>query len=172
MCNKPRANLYIYIYIYSTAVQRMAFVCIRLKITCCQHRRPVVAPPSPAEPEPEDDSLDHRSSEGEWDVVSEAQSDINEKVAFRAPSIQELENPGLRFYCVWSFAKGAVSWPGVHWGLGNTAYQGLIRLNNGSFGGLRWKRTRTYEAARELFNQEKAKHGLGHTTATSDYHWK
>ena len=49
-----------------------------------------------------------------------------------------------RFYAVWRFSGNAAPTPGtllgVHASFGTVAYQGLLALNGGSFGGLRWRR--------------------------------
>ena len=65
-----------------------------------------------------------------------------------------------RFYAVWSLSKagGGREFSGVHAGEGTEAYKGLIALNGGSWGGIRWRRFGSYDEAITGFIAERAKH--------------
>ena len=54
---------------------------------------------------------------------------------------------GFRYYAVWSLSSVGEGkrWAGVHVGEGSRAYRGLLTLNGGHFGGLRFRRNDTLE---------------------------
>ena len=68
----------------------------------------------------------------------------------------------LRCYAVWSLCKrsGDRQWAGVHLGRSRTAYEGLLLLNGGSFGGLAWRREANVEAAERRWLSEAERHKL------------
>ena len=138
---------------------------INIAFSCC-HRRAVegnrvqeVEPapePAPAkEPSPAEDS------------ATEAEA---EEVEFRRPVESELQ--GARFYCVWKLSSGSPEWKGIHWGPGRTAYEGILRLNGGHFGGLRWKRADSYLEATPLYESKRAESGEAAGGQITYYLWK
>ena len=64
----------------------------------------------------------------------------------------------VRFYTVWRFSGNAVPAPGrllgIHASVGASAYAGLIALNGGHFGGLRFRRLPSLAEARRRFASE------------------
>ena len=133
---------------------------LSLQVSCC--RRRAIAErqkAAPAEPAPEG-----------WDLVAESESEEeSEDVELRAPTGAELNDQNLRFYAVWKGSAGHHCWPGVHWSQGSSAYQALLRLNGGNFGGLKWMRASSCGAAVILFNEEKQEFGLGEAEVVSNY---
>ena len=114
---------------------------VRIEI-CCHRRRPVAAS-TPISPEPE--------PEVEWDIVevsSEGSSVAEEEFERRGPTPEELLDTTVRYYAVWKFSSSGASYPGVHLGKERSAYEGLLKLNNGNFGGLKWRRLPCFARAR------------------------
>ena len=66
------------------------------------------------------------------------------------------ENTEYRIYVVWRIplADNPLQFRGLHWGLGIRAYAGILRLNQGTFGGIRWRRCNSLELAERLFREE------------------
>ena len=71
-------------------------------------------------------------------------------------SALESEGGDVRFYAVWALcrASGDRQWAGVHGSRGTNSYSGLLLLNGGSFGGLRWRRAASLAAASALWEAE------------------
>ena len=59
-------------------------------------------------------------------------------------------------YVVWRvpLADNPLQLRGLHWGLGIRAYAGILRLNQGTFGGIMWRRCNSLELAERLFREE------------------
>ena len=59
-------------------------------------------------------------------------------------------------YVVWRvpLADNPLQFRGLHWGLGIRAYAGILRLNQGTFGGIKWRRCNSLELAERLFREE------------------
>ena len=120
---------------------------VRVSINCCHRRARRQSPPADPEPVPEG-----------WDVISlptdsesGADSEKEEEVAIRQPTAAEKGQGDFRCYCVWGFSAGGCDWKGVHCGPGRSAYDGIVRLNSGSIGGLRFKRLDSLQASKELY---------------------
>eukprot|EP00438_Fugacium_kawagutii_P002833 Skav214119 [mRNA] locus=scaffold1185:500671:507540:- [translate_table: standard] len=62
----------------------------------------------------------------------------------------------LRIYAVWRIplAENPLQFRGVHWGFDTVAYSGILRLNQGTFGGIRWQRCGSLELAEQRFRAE------------------
>ena len=103
------------------------------------------------------------ASEGELNLENEA-------LLFRGPAPHEIADTTNRFYCVWKLSQGNSSCPGIHWGRNKQAYLGLVKLNGNSVGGLRWKRTATYQEALALYHQGRKQHGL--CEVVNHYFWQ
>ena len=96
----------------------------------------------------------------DWDVISlpsetEPEADLNnrqeEEVETRRPTAAEESQTDFRWYCVWGFSTRDPNQVGVHCGLRRSAYDGLLRLNGGGLGGLKFKRLASYQAARKFY---------------------
>ena len=80
----------------------------------------------------------------------------------RTPAEAGVTSPGLvRWYSVWYIPdRHYTEVAGVHWGVETTAYSAIIELNKGHFGGIRWRRYDSLEAAQRGFRAECTNHGL------------
>ena len=137
-----------------------------LRIEICCHRRRPVAASTPISPEPE--------PEVEWDIVevsSEGSSVAEEEFERRGPTPEELLDTTVRYYAVWKFSSSGASYPGVHFGKERSAYEGLLKLNNGNFGGLKWRRVLCFARARATFSAEATRHGIT-SSAINFYAWR
>lgn len=69
--------------------------------------------------------------------------------------------PDLRFYAVWltpRFWHNPQRYSGLHFGVGDRAYRGLIAANQGRYECIRWCRTDSLEEAREVYIREQLRH--------------
>ena len=139
---------------------------------CCHRRRPrsIITEPLAPESEPE----------AEWDIISvvssprgaaDSDSSAEEPVEVREPTAAELLDTSVRWYAVWKYCSSGIQWPGIHFGKDKAAYAGLIQLNGGSFGGLKWKRVSSHSEARAKFLAEAPKYGVT-TEHVNYYAWK
>ena len=73
-----------------------------------------------------------------------------------------LDGAELRCYAVWSFChqEGGTAWAGVHCGRGKAAYAGILSLNGGSIGGLRWTREADVRATEQEWIARAGKHAV------------
>ena len=73
-----------------------------------------------------------------------------------------LDGAELRCYAVWSFChqEGGTAWAGVHCGRGKAAYAGILSLNGGSIGGLRWTRKADVRATEQEWIARAGKHAV------------
>ena len=120
----------------------------QLSISCC-HRRA------------RQEARAENTAAEDWDVISlpsDEQSEGDpepdeeeEEVETRQPTAAEEGHTDFRWYTVWGVAAGRPAWVGVHCGPRRSAYDGLLRLNGGSFGGLRFKRLASHQAAKRLY---------------------
>lgn len=133
---------------------------LSLSFTCCHRRASSAVPPAESQ----------ESVHDEWEIVSRPAAEpaaisvdpqplVQPPYLERGPTALELTCTDIRYYCVWSL-PGHPEVTGVHWGRGKKAYAGLIALNNGTFGGLKWKRCDSWGTACDTFDNEKGKHRL------------
>ena len=132
------------------------------------HFRSFVAPMSkvPISPDPE--------PEVEWDIVevsSEGSCVAEEEFERRGPTPEELPDTTVRYYAVWKFSSSGASYPGVHFGKERSAYEGLLKLNNGNFGCLKWRRVPCFARARATFSAEATRHGIT-SSVINLYAWR
>jgi hypothetical protein len=119
-----------------------------LRIHCSRRNRALAAEaPEPA-PEPEEED----AAEG-FEVVREAGAPRTEPVLQR-PSDEDCQNRTFRVYAVISVPGLEVSSCGIHWSWGKGAYDGVLALNGGHFGGIQWKRQPNLTAAIAFLQSE------------------
>ena len=73
---------------------------------------------------------------------------------------------------MWKFSSGKPNWKGIHWGFERAAYDGIIRLNGGSFGGLRWKRADSYLGEVSFYSSKSSGFGEAEEDVVNYYLWK
>ena len=148
---------------------------IWLRLTCRRHR----ADPEPEEPVSEvgvEDTLGSPRTGSEWSDDSAEGGVANSVAETAAPPLPLGEFPALeyrvtlclphhipdsgdrRFYAVWRIPGAPRDLRGVHWGQSTGAYNGLLGLNNNHFGGIRFRRFESLEAAIAGFQEEARRH--------------
>ena len=91
------------------------------------------------------------------------------------PSVVGIEDPDfaldVRCYAVWVLSRvgGERQWTGIHCGVDINAWQGIIALNGGHFGGIRWRRGADYQDAKRVWLAECGKHKV--TGPPKTYWW-
>ena len=105
------------------------------------------------------------------EVSSEGSSVAEEEFERREPTLEEVLDTTVRYYAVWKFSSSGASYPGVHFGKETSAYEGLLKLNNGNFGGLKWRRLPCLAQARAKFSAEARRHGIT-SSVINLYAWR
>lgn len=79
----------------------------------------------------------------------------------------------LRLYVVWSIpgCNPPQRFAGLHWGIDRIGYAGILTLNSGHFGGIKWQRVFSIARGRELFLQEAHRHQV-EGDQVSFYRWQ
>eukprot|EP00438_Fugacium_kawagutii_P028451 Skav206775 [mRNA] locus=scaffold1075:41022:41546:+ [translate_table: standard] len=77
----------------------------------------------------------------------------------------------IRWYAVWKVPGCASDLAGVHWGKETCAYFGLLTLNGGNFGGIRWRRYNSLESAQAGFLEEAEKHKVPASQSEKVFGW-
>lgn len=145
----------------------------------------VVEPASPSsEPEtaePENRRLDlvvRVAGRSVWivrgfaDTAEDRAAELSDFLRDRFP--QRRGQPDLRFYTVWVLPhyRGTVSLAGIHIGLDDRAYGGILTANNNHFEGLRFRRVSSIVEGRRLFQREADRHRVDRRGADSYFLWE
>ena len=91
-------------------------------------------------------------------------------LGFREERPDSSVSSSCRFYCVWSVPNLPLL-SGIHWGEGALPYRKLLDINNGSIGGLKFKRCGSFEEARDLFIEKAEAKRVDRRDAQRGFHW-